>query len=332
MFRNLKRLLVTGGAGFIGSSFIRAHLNKCERLINYDSLTYAANLKNLKTIEGDPRYRFIKGDIRDFKTVQKICEEEKIDAIVHFAAESHVDRSIENPMLFCETNVLGTLSLLEVVRKLPHIHFHHISTDEVYGSIENGFFSEDSSYLPNSPYAASKASSDHLVRAYGKTYGISTTLSHCSNNFGPCQFEEKLIPKIILNCIQKKPIPIYGNGENVRDWLFVDDHSDAIWLILQKGENQGIYDIGGECEMRNIDIAHEIIEQFCFSINSNSNDYRSLTFFAPDRPGHDLRYAIDCSKIKTQLGWSPKRTFKDAIRETIAWYVNENCLCDSSTP
>ncbi len=236
-----KRLLVTGGAGFIGSAFIRYGLKQgigCEKIVNLDLLTYAADLRNLASVENDPRYLFVQGNICDEALVEKICVEMGIDAIVHFAAESHVDRSISGPRAFYETNVGGTIALLEVVRRHPQIHFHHISTDEVYGSLASeGVFSEDSPYRPNSPYAASKAASDHFVRAYAHTYGISTTLSHCTNNYGPGQHVEKFIPRMIYGCYHRQPLPLYGSGANVRDWIFVDDHSEAVWTILEKGES-----------------------------------------------------------------------------------------------
>lgn len=231
-----KRLLVTGGAGFIGSAFIQSGISRCEKIVNLDLLTYAADLQNLSAVERDPRYRFVQGNICDRDLVEKICLEEDIDTIVHFAAESHVDRSISSPQDFLEANVRGTLLLLEVVRQNPSLHFHHISTDEVYGSLALGenSFHEDSAYRPNSPYAASKAASDHFVRAYAQTYGISTTLSHCCNNYGPGQFPEKLIPLMIRNCLKKAPLPVYGKGDAIRDWLYVRDHAEAVWKILEK--------------------------------------------------------------------------------------------------
>ncbi len=315
-----KVVLVTGGSGFIGSSFIRYGLKSidwCHSLINLDLLTYAAHPRNLNEVEQDPRYHFVKGDICDQELVEKLCTDKQVDMIVHFAAETHVDRSIVNPYPFFHTNVGGTLALLEVVRKHPHIHFHHISTDEVYGSLSHeGTFSEQSPYCPNSPYAASKAASDHFVHAYAHTYGLSVTLSHCTNNFGPCQHVEKFIPRMLASCVHQKPLPIYGTGENIRDWLFVDDHSQAVWTILEKGKKGEVYDIGGECEKRNIDVIHDLIDML------DQPSLRELIMFIPDRPGHDLRYAINCRKIKEELGWEPRYDFRAGMRDTIAWYLN----------
>lgn len=323
--RPLKRLLVTGGAGFIGSAFIRYSIKQkpdCEKIVNLDALTYAADLRNLSSLELDPRYAFVHGDIRDEVLVEKLCKEHEIDAIIHFAAESHVDRSISGPRAFYETNVGGTLSLLEVVRRHRHIHFHHISTDEVYGALaEEGTFTEDSPYRPNSPYAASKAASDHFVRAYAHTYGLSTTISHCTNNYGPCQHVEKFIPRMIAGCYHKRSLPVYGKGNQVRDWIFVDDHSEAVWSILEKGEVGGVYDIGGENERRNIDLLHSIIEAFAGLKEEDPKRLKSLITHVDDRPGHDFRYAIDCSKTKRQTGWHPLHDLSSGIRKTVAWYL-----------
>ncbi len=320
-----KKLLVTGGAGFIGSSFIRYGLKQasnCEKIVNLDALTYAGNLKNLASIETDPRYFFCKGDIRDEALVEKLCLEHEIEAIVHFAAETHVDRSILGPRAFYETNVGGTLALLEVVRRQRHIHFHHISTDEVYGALAlDGLFTENSPYRPNSPYAASKAASDHFVKAYAHTYGLSTTISHCTNNYGPCQNAEKFIPRMIAGCFHKKSLPVYGQGINVRDWIFVDDHSEAVWKILEKGERGHVYDIGGECEKKNIDLLHLLIQEFSSLKREDPAGLKSLIAFVTDRPGHDLRYAIDCRKIKQEIGWKPMHDLSMGIRKTIAWYL-----------
>jgi dTDP-glucose 4,6-dehydratase len=320
-----KRFLVTGGAGFIGSAFIRYGLKyhpRCEKIINLDLLTYAADLRSLASVETDPRYLFVQGDIRDEALVEKLCVEYEIDTIVHFAAESHVDRSILGPRAFFETNVGGTLSLLEVVRRQRHMHFHHISTDEVYGTLtQEGTFSEDSPYRPNSPYSASKAASDHFVRAYAHTYGLSTTISHCTNNYGPSQNVEKFIPRMIAGCFHKKPLPIYGEGIHVRDWIFVDDHSEAVWLILEKGKRGSVYDIGGECERRNIDLVQSLIDEFASLRKEDPKDLMSLIAFIGDRPGHDFRYAIDCSKIKQELGWRPLHDLPSGIRKTITWYL-----------
>jgi dTDP-glucose 4,6-dehydratase len=308
-----KRLLVTGGAGFIGSAFIRYALEQpCETLVNLDALTYAANLDNLSSVNQDPRYHFVQGDIRDRVLVAALCQEHQIDAIVHFAAESHVDRSIASADPFVETNVSGTVSLLEVVRKAPHIHFHHVSTDEVYGALgAEGTFSELSSYHPNSPYAASKAASDHFVRAYGHTYGLSYTLSHCTNNYGPGQHKEKLIPQMIERLLQRAPLPLYGDGRQVRDWIFVDDHVEAVWLILQRGRRGETYDIGGECERSNLDLIDTLIRVFS---SVHGEEVAACITFVADRPGHDFRYAIDTSKIKQELGWFPRHTLEEGLK------------------
>jgi len=323
-----KRLLVTGGAGFIGSSFIRYGLQQmtgCEFIVNLDLLTYAANLKNLSSIEHDPRYLFVQGDIRDEACVEALCTKHGIEAIVHFAAETHVDRSISGPSVFYETNVGGTIALLEVVRRHPQIHFHHISTDEVFGSLgPHGHFTEESAYRPNSPYSASKAAADHFVRSYAHTYGLSTTLSHCTNNYGPGQHVEKFIPLMITCCQNKKPFPVYGTGENIRDWIFVDDHSEAVWMILKNKQPHQTYGIGGGYERKNIDLLYAIIDQFALMNNQDPESYHRLIQFVPDRPGHDFRYAIDCSKMKTELGWTPAHDFAEGITKTIKWYTASN--------
>ena len=320
-------VLVTGGAGFIGSSFIRYLLTKVPhftgKCVNYDLLTYAGNLENLKEVENDSRYVFEQGDIRDEKKVEKVCQDYNIDTIIHFAAESHVDRSIHGPQEFIETNVLGTFSLLEVVRRNPKIHFHHVSTDEVYGCLgDEGLFTEESPYRPNSPYSASKAASDHLVRAYGKTYNLSTVISNCSNNYGPYQFPEKLIPLMILNCLKRKSLPIYGEGKNVRDWLYVDDHSECLWMLLEKGKSGEMYNIGGEQERKNIDIVNAIIKIVAEVKNIDVNELKSLITYVKDRPGHDWRYAIDCSKVEKEIGWHPSPSLEERLKETVIWYIN----------
>ena len=325
--RKIQNVLVTGGAGFIGSAFIRQLLDSHKEFkgvcVNLDVLTYAGNLENLRLVEKDPRYVFVKGDICDQALVEGLCVKYAIDAIIHFAAESHVDRSIESPHSFLQTNVMGTFHLLEVVRRFPHIHFHHVSTDEVFGSLgETGAFREDSSYQPNSPYAASKAASDHLVRAYAHTYGLSVCISNCSNNYGPFQFPEKFIPLVILNCLQKKPLPVYGHGLNVRDWLFVDDHAAALYMLLQYGKKGETYNIGGDAEWRNIDVVYEIIHVMSEMPLSGSKALQDLVTFVADRPGHDFRYAMDCAKIKAELGWKPSVSFASGLKKTIAWYVS----------
>lgn len=325
--RKINNILVTGGAGFIGSAFIRYLLKEIPsftgKCVNLDLLTYAGNLENLSEIDNDPRYVFQHGDISNEPLVEQLCLNYHIDTIIHFAAESHVDRSIITPQTFLETNVMGTFHLLEVVKRHPHIHFHHVSTDEVYGCLgETGYFTEETAYKPNSPYSASKASSDHLVRSYAKTYGLSTCISNCSNNYGPYHFPEKLIPLMILNCLNNRPLPVYGEGTNIRDWLFVDDHAAALWLLLNKGRKNETYNVGGESEWRNIDLVHKIIEILAQEQNKDLEEYKALITFVKDRPGHDFRYAIDCTKIKNEIGWKPKHNFEQGIRETIRWYLN----------
>lgn len=327
LIRPLNRLLVTGGAGFIGSNFIRTLLKSplfLGKIVNFDLLTYAANLKSLKGFEKHPRYRFIQGNILNQALLEKIVEEEEIDTIVHFAAESHVDRSIGSGKEFVETNINGTFSLLETVRKFPHIHFHHVSTDEVYGSLgESGSFNERSPYRPNSPYAASKAASDHLVRAFSQTYRISTTLSHCSNNFGPYQYPEKFIPLMTLNAIQNKPLPVYGRGAQIREWIFVEDHVEAVWKILQKGKRGEVYDIGGVEELSNLALLDLILEFLSEELDKPLAQLKELIRFVTDRPGHDFRYAIDGTKIRKELGWTPKTSLKEGLKKTIRWYAKK---------
>lgn len=325
--RSIQNILVTGGAGFIGSAFIRYLLQKVPSFtgncVNLDLLTYAGNLENLKEVEKDPRYVFKQGNISDQTFVENICNIYHIDTIIHLAAESHVDRSIHGPQEFLETNVMGTFHLLEIVRKYPNIHFHHVSTDEVYGCLgDTGKFSESTPYRPNSPYSASKAASDHLVRAYAKTYGLSTCVSNCSNNYGPFQFPEKLIPVMILNCLSHAPLPIYGEGKNVRDWLYVDDHAKALWTILNLGVKGETYNVGGEAEWKNIDLVDEIIKLVAQLTGESIEELASLKTFVKDRPGHDYRYAIDCNKIRNELNWKPSHSFVEGMRETVSWYLN----------
>lgn len=326
--RKITNILVTGGAGFIGSAFIRYLLTKTSfagTCVNLDLLTYAGNLQNLNEVDASPQYVFAHGDIRNTALVEHLCQEHAIDAIIHFAAESHVDRSILGPQAFIETNIMGTFQLLEVVRKLPHIHFHHVSTDEVYGCLgETGFFTEETAYRPNSPYSASKAASDHLVRAYGKTYQLSTCISNCSNNFGPYHFPEKLIPLMILNALQSKPLPVYGDGTNVRDWLYVEDHAAALYALLENGQRGETYNIGGEEEWRNIDLVHLILSTIAEIQQTSLDELKTLLTYVKDRPGHDFRYAIDCSKLKNEIGWHPSRSFKERIRETVLWYIKND--------
>jgi dTDP-glucose 4,6-dehydratase len=312
----MKTLLVTGGCGFIGSNFIHYLINTSDyTIINYDKLTYAGNLDNVKSLKENKRHIFVKGDINNFKLLQTVVTKHNIDTIVHFAAESHVDNSIENPTLFTKTNVLGTLSLLDIARKYK-LRFHHISTDEVFGDLKEGDipFSEKTPYNPHSPYSASKASSDHLVRAYNHTFGVQTTISNCSNNYGPYQFPEKLIPLFITNLIDKKKVGLYGKGKNIRDWLYVEDHCKAICRILEKGTIGETYCIGGGCEKTNLEITASILKEMSYG-----ND---MINFTQDRPGHDFRYAIDFSKIKKELGWTPATSFNEGIKKTVKWYID----------
>ncbi len=329
-FRNL---LVTGGCGFIGSNFIRTLLNNetfSGRVINLDKLTYAGNPENLKGVpeEFGSRYVFQKVDICDATGLEKVFGEYDIDAVCHFAAESHVDRSIKDPGSFIQTNIVGTFNLLELAKARGDKFklFHHVSTDEVYGSLgANGLFREDTPYRPNSPYSASKAASDHLVRAYNATFGLPTTISNCSNNYGPYQFPEKLIPLVILNALEGKPLPVYGDGKNIRDWLYVEDHCDAIWTIMMSGRIGETYNVGGNAEMENI----LIVQMICDILDeikpaTDGKPRRKLITFVSDRPGHDRRYAIDFAKLKAELGWSPSESFKSGLRKTVNWYLNQN--------
>ena len=341
MKRRLKNILVTGGAGFIGSNFIHYIFGKTHfegRIINVDKLTYAGNLENLVEIDskyGGERYFFEKADICDFDKIKEIFKKYDIDTVVNFAAESHVDRSIFGPKDFIQTNIMGTFSLLEVAREFwkenrtEEYLFHHISTDEVFGSAGDGkCFYENTAYQPNSPYSASKASSDHLVRAYYKTYGLPTTISNCSNNYGPYQFPEKLIPLMILNILDEKPLPVYGDGKNVRDWLYVEDHCRAIWEILNKGKTGETYNIGGENEWENIKLVNFLCEKVGQLQGKDKDYYKRVITFVKDRPGHDRRYAINCDKIKRYLGWICKYNFQEGLNQTINWYMNNKDWVD----
>lgn len=324
--RNINSILVTGGSGFIGSAFIRYLLRENSefkgKCINLDLLTYAGNPLNVSSIEKDERYAFYKGDISNQQLVEEICQKYLVDTIVHFAAESHVDRSIAGPKAFIDTNVLGTFHLMEVVRKNPEIHFHHVSTDEVYGCLGDfGKFTEETPYRPNSPYSASKASSDHIVRAYSKTYHLSVCISNCSNNYGPFQYPEKLIPLMILNCLNGKKLPVYGEGKNIRDWLYVEDHVNAIWMLLLYGTKGETYNIGGEAEWTNIDLVKEIIRIVAIHTGQDKYKLQNLITYVQDRPGHDYRYAIDCSKIAKEIGWKPEHSFEQGIEKTVQWYL-----------
>ena len=324
-----KSILLTGGAGFIGSHLVKRLLNNYPnyRIFNLDSLTYASNLNNLKECEFFSNYKFVKGDITDFNFLKEQFKSNFFDIIIHLAAESHVDNSISNPFVFASTNIQGTLNLLETARiswgnDVKEKLFYHISTDEVFGSLGiKGKFSEDSPYDPRSPYSASKAASDHLVRAYYQTYGIPVIISNCSNNYGPAQHAEKLIPLIIRNIINEKPLPIYGNGENTRDWIYIEDHVEAIDNILHKGKIGETYLIGGDNEKRNIDLVFKLIKMTDSVLGRSEGFSKKLIHFIPDRPGHDYRYAIDNSKIKEELGWKPKTPFELGLDKTIRYYL-----------
>ena len=327
---NPQRLLVTGGAGFIGSNFIHSFLarNPDCRVVNLDLLTYAGNLENLTGVENDPRYRFVRGDICDGPLVARLLAEERIDAVVHFAAESHVDRSITGPEIFVRTNVLGTQILLEESRKyrdaggVENFRYLQVSTDEVYGSLgATGYFTEETPLSPNSPYSASKAGGDMLVRAYCETFGFPGLITRCSNNYGPFHFPEKLIPLMIHNVMSRKPLPVYGDGLNVRDWLHVRDHAVAVETVLKQGTPGQVYNIGGNNEWRNIDIVNLVCDLLDDRLGRNGGESRALITFVKDRPGHDRRYAIDAAKIKRQLGWEPAYTFERGIAETVDWYL-----------
>ena len=337
-------LLITGGAGFIGSNLIQHVIDRPEvaRLVNLDCLTYAGHLANLKPVEKHPKYAFEKVDLRDKAAVLQVIERQDITHVLHLAAESHVDRSIEGPGDFIQTNIVGTFNLLEAckyywnakgateateARKQGH-RFHHVSTDEVYGSLgPTGYFVETTPYAPNSPYSASKASSDMLVRAYHHTYGLPVVITNCSNNYGPYQFPEKLIPVVIQSCLARKPIPVYGDGMNVRDWLYVRDHAEALWQVLLRGGNAETYNIGGHNEWANIRIVElicDLIDEFCPQLGGQT---RKLITFVKDRLGHDRRYAIDASKLERELGWKPAYTFERGICETVRWYVDNQAWC-----
>ncbi len=325
----MKNVLITGGAGFIGSHLVKFFVKKYPNynIVNLDNLTYAGNLKNVEEISDSPNYKFEKMDICDFKNVQKVLKKYGINSVINLAAESHVDRSILDPFSFAKTNVLGTLSLLQACKNywntdLENKLFYHVSTDEVYGSLgPKGFFSEKTNYDPHSPYSASKASSDHFVRAFYDTYKLPIVISNCSNNYGPNQYPEKLIPLFINNIINKKPIPIYGDGKNIRDWLYVDDHISAIDLIFHKSKIGKTYNIGGNNEITNNEIAHILIKKLDEKLKRTKGESLNLIKYIEDRLGHDRRYAIDSSKIKNELGWIPKNSFEIGIEKTIDWYL-----------
>ena len=350
MSRKLHNILVTGGAGFIGSNFIHYLFNMSAvdsglftdadfdgTVVNVDCLTYAGNLESLADVEakfGGKRYFFEKADITDRPQIERIFKQYNIDTVIHFAAESHVDRSILGPEAFVKTNVMGTFTLLDVARSFwknadgsirDDVLFHHISTDEVYGSLgPTGYFTETTPYDPRSPYSSSKASSDHLVMAYFHTYGLPVTLSNCTNNYGPYQFPEKLLPLMISNIRDGKKLPVYGKGDNIRDWIYVEDHNRAVWLIVKNGVTGQKYNIGGENEWQNIKLLHKVIELTASKINKSVDDVEKTITYVTDRPGHDKRYAIDCSKIKKELGWQRKMTFEQGLEATVNWYLTNN--------
>ncbi len=322
------KILVTGGAGFIGSAVVRLAVSRGHGVVNLDALTYAACLDNVASVAGSPLYAFEQADIRDRAALDRVLAKHQPDAIMHLAAESHVDRSIDGPADFIETNVNGTFTLLEAARaywvgkgRPEGFRFHHISTDEVFGTLgATGKFTEDTPYAPNSPYSASKAASDHLVRAWHETYGLPVVLTNCSNNYGPFHFPEKLVPVVILNALAGKPIPVYGTGENVRDWLYVEDHADALLCVLEKGKLGRSYNIGGENEARNIDLVR-IICGLLDEMRPDGAPHDRLISFVADRPGHDLRYAIDPARIRAELGWRPSVTVEEGLRRTVRWYL-----------
>lgn len=338
----MKNILITGGAGFIGSAVIRYIVNeKADKVCNIDKLTYASNLDAVASVQDSPRYHFEQIDICDAESVQRVFTSFQPDVVMHLAAESHVDRSIDGPMVFMQTNIIGTMTLLEVARaywqqlpdeKQASFRFHHVSTDEVYGDLEgtDDLFTETTPYSPSSPYSASKASSDHLVRAWHRTYGLPTVVSNCSNNYGPYHFPEKLIPLMILNAVEGKPLPIYGNGLQIRDWLYVEDHARALYQVATEGQVGETYNIGGHSEKANIDVVQAIcyvLEELLPTKPNGIEKYSDLIIYVTDRPGHDVRYAIDASKIEQELGWKPQETFTSGIRKTVEWYLQNPEWC-----
>ena len=329
------KLLVTGGAGFIGSAVVRLAIAQGHSVVNLDALTYAACLENVASVAGSSLYAFEQADICDREALDRIFATHQPDAVMHLAAESHVDRSIDGPGAFIQTNVTGTYTLLEAARaywqragKPDGFRFHHISTDEVYGDLEgtNDLFTETTSYAPSSPYSASKASSDHLARAWQRTYGLPVLITNCSNNYGPYHFPEKLIPLVILNALENKPLPVYGKGDQIRDWLYVEDHARALYKVVTEGKPGETYNIGGHNEKQNIEVVQTICD-ILQELRPQGNSYRELITHVTDRPGHDMRYAIDASKIQRELGWSPEETFETGIRKTVEWYLNNLGWC-----
>jgi dTDP-glucose 4,6-dehydratase len=337
----MKSIIITGGAGFIGSALIRYLINETEhQVINVDKLTYAGNLESLDSIAHSSRYHFVQADICDQQAIEKVFSDFQPDLIMHLAAESHVDRSIDGPAEFIQTNIVGTFTLLNTARsywealsdeRKSAFRFHHISTDEVYGDLnETDLFTEDTPYAPSSPYSASKASSDHLVRAWHRTYGLPVLITNCSNNYGPYHFPEKLVPLVILNALEGKPLPVYGNGQQIRDWLYVEDHARALYKVVTEGVVGETYNIGGFNEKANIDVVRgicDLLQELVPEKGNHVSHYRDLITFVTDRPGHDVRYAIDARKIERELGWTPQETFETGLRKTVRWYLENQAWC-----
>lgn len=332
----MTRVLVTGGCGFIGSNFLNLMVPRHpeHEFVNLDALTYAGNPLSLAGLEGLPNYRFVRADVADAEAVERVFDEFDPEWVFHFAAESHVDRSIVGPGAFIQTNLVGTYTMLDACRRRwsnPEGRvFHHVSTDEVYGSLgDEGFFLEETSYDPSSPYSASKAGSDHLVRAWHRTYGLPVRITNCSNNYGPYQFPEKLIPVMVLNALEGKPLPVYGDGSNVRDWLYVPDHCEAIWAAAERGRDGETYNVGGDSERTNLQVVHAICDAVARHAMGDPDDFKGLITYVTDRPGHDFRYAIDASKIKAELGWAPTVSFEDGLDATVAWYLQNEAWIEA---